>query len=586
MKKILFITPLLLMLFLNNAFAQRKVQVEEDKVVQKYDRNSISVLVTTYSDNFDSEVLSGLKSMGIDEKFDMNNISTTSIPISGQRANAIDSLLDFKVNKMNIGRDIVAFWLNRDAKGRMDDSRMKARSEYNATEQEIINAQAAKVSTIAEKGADMIPNSYIAVFDVKSLTDGGAEASADSRYSVSAVAYIYQIQFSADNINDIYMNMWIYDKDNATVQAEKKAKFDNMQIPMNRVNKFSIKASGPSYEAAVANLFNNSNLSKMEKKIKGWQVKVPIYKVKPIVAKAGKKEGLRNGDRYRAYTFQEDKNGNLMMVKRGFVRVTSVYDNRDLSDTTHRPASKASGLASLFAKKEDTTTNKIADTTTTQTKKLNKNQAYLDSIHCSRFYQISGKPLKEGMLLQQNKDAKVGISAGAQFGGLSFANIRVDYLGYIHNSGIAHYGLVNFGFDLPKLYWQDAYYMYESDKAYPYLNFAIGYGCGLPVSKMIEFQPFILVGADMMLSLNDNSSENNNAKFNETSAWYADAGLRFSIMPVYHFQIYIQADYSYLFKQGSVYSYYTAKSTFMTLGEKLGQKRPGLGLSAGIRVTF
>lgn len=561
-KNLLFALLLLLFFFSNNVFAQRKVKVDEDQIVQKYDRNSISVLATTYSDASDVYVIEGIKKMKIADKFDINAISSNSIAIPLQRSKGADDLLDIKVNEMNVGQQIVAYWLNYEADGKMNDTLLKERSLYNATDQEKLNDQAVKVSTIAEKGEQMIANSYIVVFDVTELK------TSDDRtlYYATANAYVYHIEFTADNMNDIYQNMWIYATDDANIQSQKKAKFTSMLIPMTRVNKFSFRSSSDKgYADAVAGLFDISNLSKMEKKIEAWQVNVPIYATHPIVAKAGKKEGLHNGDRFRAYSFQENKNGELIMVKKGYVRATTIIDNRDKSkiDTINeeKDNSLAGTFSSLFSKKSNSSDS-------ISTKKTNKNQAYLDSIQCSRFYQISGVPLKEGVLLKQDKDLKIGISAGATFGGISLANVRVDYLGYIHNSGIAHYALVNFGFDYVKEKW-------------PFLNISLGYGCGLPVSKAFEFQPFVLIGGDSPLNISKNNSES-------TISFFVNGGLRFSVMPVYHFQIFIQADYSYLFKAcGSDGRYYDGETVFgWNQGNRFKLGLAPLGLSVGVRCTF
>ena len=326
---------------------------------------------------------------------------------------------------------------------------------------------------------------------------------------------------------------------------------------MHKVFKKTIYSPGDNLDEAVKLLFNNDNLSKMEKKIDGWKVKTSVYHVKPILAKIGKKEGLRNGDRYRAYIFREDKEGHLYTVKRGYVRATNIVDNR--TETNAKQAKFSGGFLSGLFSKSDTTSSK-------KEKKSEEFQAYLDSLHTSCFYQILGRPLKEGMLLQQDKDAKVGISASAQFGGISIANVRAHYLGYIDKSGIAHYGLLNLGFDMTDVY--------------PFMmNFSLGYGCGLPVTKAFEFQPFVLVGVDVPIT-------SDKVDFKYKAGWFANAGLRFSIMPVYHFQIFVQGDYSFLFKYGT---YYNDGSSLYLGWPQRNRMELGLGavgLSLGVRISF
>ncbi len=548
MKKI-YLLLIVCISFCCHSMAQKRTIVEDEGSAVTYNRNSISVLFTKYNDNLDYYSKLGYDSVIYDDKFDINRIPTTFITLYTKRENSIDSILDVTINQMNIGREIVAYWLNRKSDGSMDVSVMEQRSVYNASDQDKLNAQAAKVSTLKENGGLMIPNSYIVVFDIKRISSESNVVTAD--------AHVYQIDFTEDDLNNLYMNGWINDSDPADVKQQKKNYFDNLKVPMHRVLKKTITSSGDNLDKAVKVLFNNDNLTKMEKKIDGWKVKTSVYHTKPILAKIGKKEGLRNGDRYRAYIFREDKEGHLYVVKRGYVRATNIVDNRTEADAKRTKSS--GGLLSGLFSKSDTTSSK-------KEKKAEGFQAYLDSLNASCFYQISGRPLKEGMLLQQDKDAQVGISASAQFGGISIANVRVDYLGYIHKSGIAHYGLLNFGFDMTD--------------TYPFMmNFSLGYGCGLPVSKAFEFQPFVLVGADVPF-------KSDKVEFKYKAGWFANAGLRFSIMPVYHFQIFVQGDYSFLFKYGPYYNDGSSRYLGWPQRNRMELGLGAVGLSLGVRVSF
>ena len=576
MKKIYKISLCIALCFaiVNGSFAQKKkTVVENEESVCSYSRNSISLLYTSYSDNLDSYVSSGLSGATIDEKFDVNYIATRAIPISGKRDSGCDSILDERVNEVNVGRDIIAYWYNRDPNtGVMDVSIMKERSLYNASAQDKMNAAASQVNNIASMGAAMIPNSYIVVFDVKSIS----QSTSGDGYYASGNAYVYKIEFSMDQYKS--SGKWILrENDNADKRAEKMKMFNELKIPMARVLKMTVSGSGNTYAEAVTDMFSEGNLNKMEKKIDGWKVKTSVYDVKPIIAKVGKKEGIKNGDRYRAFSFQENKEGQLVMVKKGYVRATSVVDNRtDKSDSTTMNSLKESALGGLFSKKDKDAAKET---------KSSKQNSYLDSIKASQFYQISGVPLKAGVMLQQDKDARVGISLGAKFGGLSIADVRVDYLAFIHNSGVSHYALLDLGYDF-------VYQLNYGNKAKgSMVNAAIGYGCGLPISKAFELQPFLLVGADMSLG-----SATNSYSRNHSMAYFGDLGVRFSIMPAYHVQIFAQADYSLVFKEDTYYA--NATHSFLGYVDKYYRDNyigyigtghfglGGLGISVGVRVLF
>ncbi len=529
MKKFSF--TFLFLAFASLAYSQ--AVVEEDQLEDTYSRNSISAIVISHSDNIDGAVSQGIQNIDFGGKFDINNLKTTTIHINSDRSKNIDSLIDLKINELNIGKEILSYWLQRQPDGTMSDLLMQERSKYNATDADVMKSQAAKVSTLADMGDQMIKNSYIMVFDAKSLTQ---DRSSDGTVSYSAQmnAYAYQINFTSDMLNDIYQNMWIASTDDNPTKEAKNQKFENMMIPMNRVALVNATGIGETGSAAVTDAYEDL-LRKLENKISNWQVKVSIFTVKPITAKIGKKEGIKNGSRFKVFKYTEDKDGNLCMVKKGFVRATTVADNEG----------EATGESST-----------------------------------SRFYQIAGGKLREGMLMTQANDLKMGVSLGGQLGGLSLAYVRIDYLAKMQNSGISHYGLINIGGDLAILSFEEYGNIYEVEKPYMYYNVSIGYGIGIPLTRLFELQPFAAIGADYLAvgELYDDS------KMSEFMGYFADAGLKFSWQPVYPVQIFAQADYSLLlpFKTGLVYNYFDSKSKVLGLGDK----RFGLGLSVGVRYAF
>ena len=511
-------------------------QVEPDLVTDSYSRSSISPITITYSDSYDSYVKSGVNAIDFGGKFDFNEISTTSLNVNGDRKTTSDSAINKRINELNIGRDIISYWFNRKSDGSMDDSRMQQRSRYNATDQDVLNDQAAKVKTIADMGNKLLKNSYILAFDAKELeirtsTNSKTGKTTKSHY-VSMNAYVYQIDITEDFLNSIYTDIWIYDDDDSNTKAQKKKNFENLIVPMKLVASTSVSSSAEEgYTTAVTNSYEDL-LRKLEKKIKEWQVTTPVYQVHPIMAKIGKKEGLKNGARYAVYKYVEDKNGNLTTTKRGFVRATTIADNEGV----------ASGESAM-----------------------------------SRFYQISGHSIKEGMLLKQSNDMKMGVSLAPVLGGYSFANLRVDYLAHITNHGCVSHVLVNFGADLADMYDNTGN---DLDCKWMYINGSIGYGFGIPLTRKFEFQPYLAVGADYILLDEDDYSVTDD---DGAMGFFGEGGLRFSVTPVYPVSIFAQAGYSLLFKEGVVYEFFDqSKSSFLGLGDN----RFGLGLSLGIRAAF
>lgn len=513
-------------------YSQEKV--ESNGITDSYARSSISPISITYADGNDSYLVNGIKAIDFGGKFDINEIKTSSVAVSGDRLSVSDSAINLKLNEINIGKEIVAYWFNRKSDGSMDDSRMQQRSRYNATDQDIMSDQAAKVKTVSDMGGNLLKGSYVLAFDAKEFKVAETTNSKGQKkisHQVKMNAYVYQIEISEAFLQEIYTDVWIYNDDNAQTKSQKIQNFENLKVPMKLVASVSTFSSAEDGYATAVTASYEELLRILEKKISAWQVTTPVYQVHPIMAKIGKKEGLTNGARYAVYKYVEDKQGNLTTEKRGFVRATTIAENEG----------EATGESLM-----------------------------------SRFYQISGYSIKEGMLLKQSNDMKMGVSVSPVLGGYSFANVRVDYLAHISDLGFASYGFVNLGLDMVDMFDNLGN---DLDFKWMYANASLGYGFAMPLTRKFELQPFFSVGVDYMILDEDDYSTDDNSNL----AVFGDAGLRFSVTPVYPVSIFAQADYSLRVYQGYVYEYFN-QSTSSFLG--MGDSRFGLGLSIGVRVAL
>ena len=160
------------------ALAQRIVESTEEFV--SYDRNSISVIVTKYNDQYDNTVYSTVNGFSFGSKFDVNNIDTKAIPVRQSRqlpegsagwsyvpdeATASDVLA--QLNNNNVGKEILNYILNPDSQGRFNREIINARGQWNASDKDYIESKATQVNTMGENGEKLIANSYIIVFDLK-----------------------------------------------------------------------------------------------------------------------------------------------------------------------------------------------------------------------------------------------------------------------------------------------------------------------------------------------------------------------------------------------------------------------------------
>lgn len=536
--------------------AQEKVR---ENVQDDYKRNSLSIIVVDRGDNYDDTVFEAVRSINLGDKFDLNLIPTNRITISGNRANTVGGIEVGKaVNAFDLGKEILSYWFDRQADGTMNAKRLEHRGNYNADDQDVLNARAAKVGpeSLGDVGYALVNGSYVMILDysgIKSSKNDKQEVS----WSVTTNAYVYQIDYSED-IEAQVIEAWVYEDDTPEAIARKNEAYDKILVGMSPKATVSYTTSAKEADggvrAAIVEGYGET-LLRLENQIPAWNVTTSIALRNPLRAKIGTKEGVKNRMRFQAYMVKGDrKTGEPYTVSKGYIRATTVADNRGM----------ATGQSTKF----------------------------------TEFYQISGGKIDEGMTIKQKNDLGMGVSLGYKIGGLAPYNLTVDYLASINTKGFSHYGLLNVGYDMfsgSKIGDKVGQYLPAgsltglTDGGISYINFGIGYGFGIRPIRHVELMPFIMGGGDYLMNHNDvldeeieEIGEETEDSFMDKVAWYGNAGLRINFNVKYPLQLFIQADYTLLFvKEGS---YYEAFNELLKVGD-LGHKN-SFGVMAGVKWTF
>lgn len=532
--------------------AQEKVR---ENVQDDYKRNSLSIIVVDRGDNYDDTVFEAVRSIDLGDKFDLNLIPTNRITISGNRANTVGGIEVGKaVNASDLGKEILSYWFDRQADGTMNAKRLEHRGNYNADDQDVLNARAAKVGpeSLGDVGYALVNGSYVMILDysgIKSSKNDKQEVS----WSVTTNAYVYQIDYSQD-IEAQVIEAWIYEDDTPETIARKNEAYDKILVGMSPKATVSYTTSAKEADggvrAAIVEGYGET-LLRLENQIPAWNVTTSIALRNPLRAKIGTKEGVKNRMRFQAYMVKGDrKTGEPYTVSKGYIRATTIADNRGM----------ATGQSTKF----------------------------------TEFYQISGGKIDEGMTIKQKNDLGMGVSLGYKVGGLAPYNLTVDYLASINTKGFSHYGLLNIGYDMftgSKIGDEVGKYLDAgdltglTDGGISYINFGIGYGFGIRPIRHVELMPFIMGGGDYMMNHNDflkeDAGEETEDSFSKKIAWYGNAGLRINFNVKYPLQLFIQADYTLLIEEGS---YYKAFNDLLKVGD-LGHKN-SFGVMAGVKWTF
>ncbi|MBO7300811.1 MAG: hypothetical protein J6U53_05355 [Tidjanibacter sp.] len=434
MKKIyLFLVAVLGVMSLN---AQSKVA---QPVSTEYNRSSVSYIFVNRSSQ-NSDIHKFYQNFQVDAKFDDNKIPTKFIDVihSSNQPVTAENVTAF-VNSSKLGKEVMSFIFNRKSDGTFDDSIVRDRGMYNATDQDILNMRVAKVKEVAyEWGEPLVNSSYVVVYDIYQHQSEKDE-NGNITYKVNVAAHAYKLNAGTEFINNFYKTAWA---DASSSEAEKEAArkgFDKMQIEFTHVA--SVSASGSSstnslwtgsFYEACQNAYK-SVVQALENRIPAWQTATSVISLNPIAAKIGTKEGLTNGSRYEAYSFREDAQGNLKSVKQGMVRATVVASNTSVASGNSKP---------------------------------------------SYFYQISGVAnIQEGWILKQKNDYKIGAALSLGLGALGFrAGLDLDYIANISQKGCITYAMVNAAINGG------------------FTEAAAGVGYGVPITRFFEVTPYAMLG--------------------------------------------------------------------------------------------
>ena len=437
----------LLCLLLSISYASGQAKAG-DVVSSKYDRNSVSYIYIMRGGGDDSYVNQFKKTMHISQKYDVNNIKTTELNFQVNRPTAISQESILKtLNSKLVGKEIISFIYNRASDGTFNDKVITSRGKYNAKDQDVKIAQASKVRDLSfEWGEPLVNSSYIVVLDFTKFYTT-KDKKGKITYNADAVAHTYKLVADREVLDNFYEKAWA---DESSSEAEKEAArkaFDELTFSLQHVATVNISGSSSGDGASYLNACHSAYRSavfKLENAIPAWQTASGFIAKNPLKAKIGTKEGVTNGQLFSTYSYEEDENGKLVSVKRGYVRATKVANNNGVATGNSTP---------------------------------------------SQFYQISGfANVQEGYTLKQKNDLKLGVAL--TFGYSSQLGLRIgidmDYLIHISTWGASTYALLNIGM-LPSI---NASLTDEM----------VGLAYGIPISRFFEIAPYVTGGIYSLFS--------------------------------------------------------------------------------------
>jgi hypothetical protein len=424
------------------SFAQNTNQVNKRGPADEYSRSSMSYLLLDFeNERYASYLRNAINTTRMPSKFDNNNLSKkyVSAPYSRQSTNKSEKIRR-KLIAEKYAIDVVKYWWQVKDDGSYSTDLLQKRGYYNATDDDVQEADATKVgrARLGDTGLKLMSNSYVLVLDYNNVTTmkdiydekdrkNREKAKKDTSYTFVPVerthngfkgkmtAYLYQLNYS-DTVQGYFDETFIDEKKLDVNKLD--GIFNNVYSPFKLVTTESVSVNGtqlnpgqplaPSRqkskdELAVV-LVNDgikSSLARIEKRIAAFRVKAPVTNIRPIRAKIGTKESVTHERRFFVWEYIENKKGNVVAKRKGVIRAWKVKNNRN--------------------------------------DELGRTQE-------SSFYQIGGGTIREGMTLQERKDAGFGIGGGyGSAGGIVRADINAGQWANMPVRQLKLYGEVIFG---------------------------------------------------------------------------------------------------------------------------------------------
>ncbi len=483
------------------AFAQEEVSqlsTRDSALTRSYLRPSISKIYLVDGSSVAMKYQNSLENY-VDRKFDINPVANNTFKYNGGDVN---EQIQAIIADQKIGNQIMKSWFPTfDATNGYGTEILEQRGEFAATDNDVLEAKASqRNSAMFTLGEQLIDRSYVVCYLIQDASTVDKKTGKKTE-KASVTPYVYKLDFNEEVRTNFYNNYF------TTANG-----IDQCEFPVVFVTnaKGSETLMGDFDADDYRSIMNNVN------NVNDFQVKSPVAEVRPIRSKIGTKEGLCVDKRFDVMENELKEDGSIVAKRVATVRVKKVADN----DT-------------------------IATGETTE---------------MSKFYQIKGRGVQEGMTLVENdcNGLHVGILANTAAPGLEFGyrlgkNVGVPGLILGLEAGL----LMDEDFGIAKIATVKVIDKYNGIGQF---EDSFGYRVGLFVAKEFNFaRNFVftpriaggfLMGAKELFMDYDGKikyypvEETGEAK-DAYDSYYVEAALRIGFMASRNVQIFAEGGYSY-----------------------------------------
>lgn len=270
-------------------------------------------------------------------KFNSHNIGPFIIPLrekNTDKRNSIETY--FKEN--DVAKQLVARWFNRNMEGIFNMDLVAKRGEYNASDLDIKLALSSirGRALLKDAGEELISNTFVIINDFSTESTGNSAMTGLPTIKFNLESYLYRLVWDEEVAAIFYNDYWV-DKNKpnpSRIQAFDKSGIFKLKF----VGSTFVESKNVQNLMVIPNVLEkliDNSMAELQRSYEEFRVKFPLYKSNPIAAKIGKKEGVKEGDKYEVLEQVLNSDGTTQYKKMGEIRVArekDIWDNTSVGD--------------------------------------------------------------------------------------------------------------------------------------------------------------------------------------------------------------------------------------------------------------
>lgn len=327
----------------------------------KYRRSSLYTLMLTDSTSpyyyLNKFVFTGTQ---IPEKFNDHNLGPYEISRNPGSQNQLQNITEH-LNKNDVAKHMVARWFNRGTDGGFNMDLVARRGEYNASDLDIkIALQTVRgKALLKDAGEELIGNSFVVVYDFEDIDNERKTGflSYSLKSNIRVRAYLFRLVWDDATAGTFYNEYWM---DENTLDNSRKKAFDQSDIfklkyigsvvvdesskagviktskrQLEDMEKGDWSSTGLGADGIALKDAMNACLNDLQRNYEEFRTKFPLFSGDPIAAKVGKKEGIKEGDKFEVLEQVLNEDGTTEYHQLGIIKVAKeedIWDNTKFGD--------------------------------------------------------------------------------------------------------------------------------------------------------------------------------------------------------------------------------------------------------------